>query len=448
MRPTKKITGFFKKRSPDNGDSHDNGGKRSKKELSFELKTLDDGSVVIILEKSFWNRWEKGLKSSSSAAVSSSCDTGLVRNTMGLACFDFDSTLVRTRSGKSFAKDANDWKMWAPEGVVEKKLRSLEKPFVIFSNQKGLSRKNKDRKHLEQELLDRVSGFGEAVGVPFLFVGAAQDDLYRKPRVGMWDLVLGMFRERAPSFDIDSEQCFFVGDAAGRPSGWCDGGGTADFSCSDRKFAKNLKIDFLTPDQYFLERKNVPDMISAALPLEYLAQSGDSVSLQPDLFEAIGKPEIVLFCGRPASGKTSFYKNNFKQRGYVHVNKDTLKTSAKCFKAINEALKSGHSVVVDETCPSVESRRQYIEEANRLSVPIRCLYFDASRELCEHLNRFRNAVTETSRKTVPAIAYNMFEKKFVLPSMQKEGFALVSTVPFIASFDSEKHRNLFKLYYI
>merc|ERR1711971_446078 len=108
--------------------------------------------------------------------------------------------------------------------------------------------------------------------------------------------------------------------------------------------------------------------ISAALPLEDLAQSGGSVSLPPDLFEAIGKkssksdkkgavkrPEIVLFCGRPASGKTSFYKKNFKQRGYVHVNKDTLKTSAKCFKAINEALKSGHSVVVDETCPSVES---------------------------------------------------------------------------------------------
>ena len=37
----------------------------------------------------------------------------------------------------------------------------------------------------------------------------------------------------------------------------------------------------------------------------------------------------------------------------MHINRDTLKTPAKCLKAANEALNAGKSIVVDSTNPGV-----------------------------------------------------------------------------------------------
>lgn len=47
---------------------------------------------------------------------------------------------------------------------------------------------------------------------------------------------------------------FYVGDAAGRLKNW-EPNGKRDFSASDRKFAANLKLKFLTPEQHFLGQK-------------------------------------------------------------------------------------------------------------------------------------------------------------------------------------------------
>ena len=58
------------------------------------------------------------------------------------------------------------------------------------------------------------------------------------------------------------------------------------------------------------------------------------------------KPELCLFVGPPAMGKSSFYRKHFLPAGYVHVNQDTLGSRPKCVKATKEALEKGLSVVV------------------------------------------------------------------------------------------------------
>lgn len=84
--------------------------------------------------------------------------------------------------------------------------------------------------------------------------------------------------------------------------------------------------------------------------------------------------EIVLFCGYPALGKSSFYYRHFHPANYTHINQDILKTRGKCIKAVQEALKRGESCVVgtiDNTNRDIKTRRLYIDLARGEKVPIR-----------------------------------------------------------------------------
>lgn len=52
--------------------------------------------------------------------------------------------------------------------------------------------------------------------------------------------------------------------------------------------------------------------------------------------------------GFPGSGKSTFAE---QYKGYVIVNRDTLKTWQKCVEVAKKALKEGKSVIVDNTNP-------------------------------------------------------------------------------------------------
>ena len=57
--------------------------------------------------------------------------------------------------------------------------------------------------------------------------------------------------------------------------------------------------------------------------------------------------EIVLLVGPPASGKSTICDSFFSE--YTRINQDTLKTIQKCIKAASVSIKSGRSVIVDNT---------------------------------------------------------------------------------------------------
>ena len=67
--------------------------------------------------------------------------------------------------------------------------------------------------------------------------------------------------------------------------------------------------------------------------------------------------------GFPGSGKTTLVETYLVPAGYTWVNRDTLKTQAKCLKAAREALAAGKSVVIDNTSPAARTRADYIELA-------------------------------------------------------------------------------------
>ena len=196
-----------------------------------------------------------------------------------------------------------------------------------------------------------------------------------------------------------------------------------DFSCTDRKFASNLGIPFKTPEEYFLgyprcSKFSWGEFDPRKRNLEKCCPEIDP----PDAVLMSVGPEVVVFVGFPASGKTTFYETVMKSNGYVHVNRDILGSWQKCVSLCEKELLSGRRVVVDNTNPDAESRLRYISCAKKHDVPVRCFQFMTTLAQAKHNNKFRELTTKNNSYTkVTDIAYNVYKSRYVEP-MLKEGF--------------------------
>ncbi|KAL3472793.1 polynucleotide kinase 3 phosphatase-domain-containing protein [Aspergillus californicus] len=356
-----------------------------------------------------------------------------------VAAFDFDSTLVKTASGNKFPSHANDWKWW--NECVPSRLRELNKEgfqLVIMSNQKAVRLKKEktggDSKSLTI-LKGRLSNMMKELNVPLSAYAATADDEYRKPRAGMW-------REFVDDYDldvtgIDTLKSIFVGDAAGRPN---------DHSLADRGFASNASLSFKTPEEFFLNADPEPT-VDSFNPSVYV-QSDSTEDVSPP-FSRQSPVELVIFCGSPGAGKSTFYWNYLEPLEYERVNQDILKTKPKCIKVAKEHLAAGRSVVVDNTNADPETRAQWIAVAKEFGVPIRCVYFSAPPALCKHNNAVRAAnksLNPESRQSLPGIAFNDFLRRFKEPALS-EGLKDIIRVDFQFRGDKDA-KKLWEQYWV
>jgi bifunctional polynucleotide phosphatase/kinase len=131
-----------------------------------------------------------------------------------IAAFDIDSCLIRTKSGNTFAVDADDWTWWhecVPARV--QKLHASGHKIVLFTNQNGVGK----GKTTAKEVQGKFSAVIEALGVPagsIACFAATADDLFRKPRLGAWEFMAACCNGGKR---VDLRDSVYVGDAAGRP---------------------------------------------------------------------------------------------------------------------------------------------------------------------------------------------------------------------------------------
>lgn len=90
--------------------------------------------------------------------------------------------------------------------------------------------------------------------------------------------------------------------------------------------------------------------------------------------------------GCPGSGKTFFVKEYLIPVGYVHVNRDTLKTWQKCVSLTEKSVQKKLSVVVDNTSPDKESRARYTYIAKQFNIPVRAFWMKTTLEHAKHNN--------------------------------------------------------------
>lgn len=264
-----------------------------------------------------------------------------------LALFDLDDTLV----SKSNVVLPN----------VLNKLNELNKnkyTILIISNQKGIS---------TTKLNTRFTLLESILTVPFKAFCAQKKDKFRKPDIGIFNLI-----QKESNLSSD----FYVGDASGREG---------DHSDCDLQFAKNCNLRFYTPEEYFAV--------------------GDIINMN----HKFPPHSMLLLIGYPASGKST-YANSLEN--VVVCNNDTQKT--KSVKICEQALKNNQSVVIDNLNSTIKSRSKFINLAKKYNYPINIIIFNKSYSYCIKKNEERG-----EEKLVPTVVFNTFRKKFELPTKEE-----------------------------
>lgn len=347
-----------------------------------------------------------------------------------------DGTLILTKSGKVFPQYPDDWKIIYSE--VPKKLQKLHQDgfkIVIFTNQAGITRGKTTALEIQQKIEKIIS----TLGVPIQAYIATGDTIFRKPAPGMWDFLI---KEKNGGQKVDMTESFYCGDAAGRPENWAPKK-KKDFSCSDRLFARNLGLKFLTPEEHFLCQKPVcvklPDFDPAAMP----ALDAPLVDPPHAKITAPGQ-ELLLLVGFPGSGKSFFCREYLIPAGYKHVNRDSLGSWQKCVAAVKAGLENGQSVVVDNTNPDPESRLRFIEVASKLKIQCRCAIIAESITRARHNNKFRELIGEI-HQPISEMIMNSHKSKYKEPELS-EGYSEILRVNFKPKFKKHEHERLYKMY--
>ena len=288
-----------------------------------------------------------------------------------LAIFDFDWTLVRPREGRTFPRDVDDWQWTQPSVPTMLQGIAATHTVVILTDQ------------TKQWKLDQIRAALAAASLPDTTVIVGNQT--KKPSTALFMSVF-------PDFDYMTHDAYFVGDAAGRPGDW---------AAPDLEFARNLRVPFLTPDEFF--------------PLAEAEQSTQS------LIEIPGIQEAVIMVGCPASGKSTLARTVFEPAGYTIISGDELKTAAKMKKAATAAIAAGKSVVFDSTAGTLEKRAEFIACAKASGIPARIVWMDTPTDIAIGRNTARASAGGTK---VPTIVFSVYKKHFVEPT-EAEGVTAI-----------------------
>jgi predicted kinase len=125
--------------------------------------------------------------------------------------------------------------------------------------------------------------------------------------------------------------------------------------------------------------------------------------------------EAIIFIGIQASGKSTFYKENFFNT-HLRISNDLLKTKNREKLLLEYCQKTQLSFVIDNTNVTKEIRERYISFSKAIRIPVKGYYFRANPERSLKWNSSRNG-----KEKIPEVGIFSMFKKLEIPSFE-EGF--------------------------
>lgn len=131
--------------------------------------------------------------------------------------------------------------------------------------------------------------------------------------------------------------------------------------------------------------------------------------------------EAIIFIGLPGCGKTTYFLNHFANT-HAHVSRDVQQTAERETAFFRECLRSGRSLVVDDTNATRAVRGPYIREAKAAGFTVRCYFFDTPVRTAIGRNNHRK-----DKKPIPVPAILRAAKRLEPPSLE-EGIGEIRTI--------------------
>ncbi len=125
--------------------------------------------------------------------------------------------------------------------------------------------------------------------------------------------------------------------------------------------------------------------------------------------------EAVIFIGIQATGKSTYYKEHFFKT-HIRINLDMLKTRNREDIFLDACMKAKQPFVVDNTNPSVEDRKKYIDLAKSAEFRVIGYYFQSNIEEAIQKNECREG-----KERIPLAGIRGTHAKLQLPGLE-EGF--------------------------
>jgi bifunctional polynucleotide phosphatase/kinase len=329
-----------------------------------------------------------------------------LQNPNKILLFDLDNTIIKTKSGKVFPINKNDW-LFLEENIPNK-LNLLYKNNIIgiITNQKGLT-----SKYQIDEWINKIKLIYEKSKFHFIFA-SLKDDNYRKPLPSSFDYIK---ENLLKNINIDlmksKNKIYYIGDAFGREK---------DHSDTDVKYAINCKLKFKTPEMFF----KLDEKIDKNGTITYPEINYYDKDIQNKIFSSLyklieGKQKVlIMMIGFPASGKSYLRKEiikkfyYFKYFNYDDIYNSTIKDS----NTINETVIYDNLVkdnintyecLIDDNTNMNSKKR--LEILDKFSTHYKIgIYFDYDIDTCKHLNYMR--MFWFGAKLVPQVVYRTINK--------------------------------------
>jgi bifunctional polynucleotide phosphatase/kinase len=376
-------------------------------------------------------------------------------NSSKILALDLDGTLIKPEIGKVFPVSIDDWVFM----YNMNKIRDYSKKgykIVIMTNQKGVYQ-GKGKLTFE-DFKTRWFDIIKALKIQAYILAAPQDDFYRKPATGMWDF---MEKNLNGGIKINLKECLYVGDAAGRKG---------DHSDVDIKFAINIGVTFMTPEEFFEDSKEFPfdslrENLKGLNPRDYMEsdlikeihQNNQEAWKNIERIAKVGK-SVFMMIGSPASGKSSLAKlikerlSKTDSTLTIILSLDIEKTKAKLKKKLISCVDKDNvecaNVIIDATNGTKKSRQELIEAIKKTNpnVNIFGIFMNVQKNVVMHFNELRKLRTVVNpdyhSKNIPDVAIHSFFKKYEEPS-KDEGFNSIIDFSFEPIFKDDEDKKQF-----
>ncbi len=297
---------------------------------------------------------------------------------------DLDHTLITPKGKYVFPKSIDDWK-WKNNAIVpllKEMYNDMGYEIVIVSNQKKMT---------GDDVRKKAKMIYDDLQIPFVFIAGHSDLYYRKPQLGLWEVLIEYIFKDLNNIDNSS---IFLGD-----------------SVADLYFARNTNLKFIHTDMFFngVRHEEFAKIEDKKHPMtEWISDKVQNII--PPL------KHLVIMVGSPASGK-SFYSRELEKSGYLRINKDDMKSDKIMQKVFDAGIKNGQNIVIDGTNATKEARSKWINAATTYHITI--VWMNFPMPVVEFLDNYRIAMNKNQDTHVPAVAMRVYYKKLEEPTQSE-----------------------------